>query len=322
MCTTETIRRLYCDGEFEAGQNLGAHKKLVSDTETRLQEILGKMRFLVERYIAANTPRERNPVECVRGFSLGSSHAIDWRIGSSKRVQWLFRDPSYPKFPDKKVHEWSYAEHITCNDALDHDWIDIKVEAPRGSGYLAGPTSQLHRKPTTPKTRTAGEIATASLRNDNIPRRYFEVSKQVLNWRKKKREQASMEIPAKNNKEASTLATSNCERLVAAKEVSMASHGCQVDFESSKVLAPPILSNVTQYQVFVDNDNKGSWGGASFRPGNNHLELSRVEQVPGSSRQNPIDLTDDGQVASAKPRPRKKHRRVTSEYQLPSLALV
>ena len=31
-----------------------------------------------------------------------------------------------------------------------------------------------------------------------------------------------MEIPAKNNKEASTLAISNCERLVAAKEVSMA----------------------------------------------------------------------------------------------------
>jgi hypothetical protein len=88
---------------------------------------------------------------------------------------------------------------------------------------LAGPTSQLHRKPTTRKKRTVGEIATTSLRNDNIPRRYFEVSKQVLDWRKKKREQASMEMSA--NKEASTLATSNCERLAAAKEVSMASPG-------------------------------------------------------------------------------------------------
>jgi hypothetical protein len=124
------------------------------------------------------------------------------------------------------------------------------------------------------------------------------------------------------NKEASTRATSNCERLAAAKEVSMASPGCQVDFGSSKVLAPPILSNGTQYQVFVDNDNKGSWGGASSRPGNNNLEPSRVKQVPGSSRQNPIDLTDDGQVASAKPKPRKKHRDVTSEYRLSSLALV
>jgi hypothetical protein len=52
MCTTETIRRLYCDGEFEAGQNLGVHKKLVFTTETRLKDILGKMRCLVERYIA------------------------------------------------------------------------------------------------------------------------------------------------------------------------------------------------------------------------------------------------------------------------------
>jgi len=102
----------------------------------------------------------------------------------------------------------------------------------------------------------------------------------------------------------------------------MASPGCQVDFESSKVLAPPILSNGTQYHVFVDNDNKGSWGWASFRPSNNNLEPSRVRQVPGSSRQNPIDLTDDGQVASAKPRPRKKHRGVTSEYRFSSLALV
>jgi hypothetical protein len=99
MCTTETIRRLYCDGEFEAGQNLGVHKKVVFNTKTRLQEILGKMRFLVERYVAANTPRERNPVECVRGFSLGLFQAIDWRIGFLKRVQLLFRDPLYPKFP-------------------------------------------------------------------------------------------------------------------------------------------------------------------------------------------------------------------------------
>jgi hypothetical protein len=220
----------------------------------------------------------------------------------------------------KKAHEWSYAEHITCNDALDHGWIDIKVEAPQGSGYIAGPTSQLHRKPTTRKESTAGEKATTSLRNDNIPRRYFEVSKQVLDWRKKKREQISVEMSA--NREVSTLATSNCERLVAAKEVSMGSPGCQVDFESSKGLAPSILSSGTQYQVFVDNDNNGSWGGASFRPGNNDLEPSRVKQVPGSSRQNPIDLTDDGQVASAKPKPRKKHRRVINEYQLPSLALV
>jgi hypothetical protein len=124
------------------------------------------------------------------------------------------------------------------------------------------------------------------------------------------------------NREASTLATSNCETLVAANEFSMGSRGYQVDFESSKVLAPLILSNGTQYQVFVDNDNKGSWGGASFRPGSTDLEPSRVKRAPGSSRQNPIDLTDEGQVASAKPKPRKKHRRVTSEYRLPSLALV
>ena len=43
----------------------------------------------------------------------------------------------------------------------------------------------------------------------------------------------------------------------------------------------------------MDNDNKGSWGWASFRPRNNNLEPSRVRQVPGSSRQNPIDLTVD-----------------------------
>jgi hypothetical protein len=52
MCTTETIRRLYCDGEFKVGQNLGAHKELVFNIETRLKEIRGKIRFLAERYIA------------------------------------------------------------------------------------------------------------------------------------------------------------------------------------------------------------------------------------------------------------------------------
>jgi hypothetical protein len=124
MCTTETIRRMYETGKFEEGWNTSGARVLVFNTMTRLKEILGETRVLTERDISqANIFQEIHPVKCVQRLLLSSHSPADWRTGPGIRVEWVFKDTSYLNFADKRIDQWSYNEHVACNDALDRGWI-------------------------------------------------------------------------------------------------------------------------------------------------------------------------------------------------------
>jgi hypothetical protein len=147
----------------------------------------------------------------------------------------LFKDPSYSEFPYIKILQWSYEDHMACNDALDRGWIDVRVKERQASSSLSKAT----------------EVTDAP---------------------------ASTSVGLRVN-----------SRMVQTK-VSMA-----------------IYKHTTNPSANGPALAKSS-GGVCERPTN--LENPRIletTQLPGSSRQNPIDLTDDGELGSGKPEPKKKH---------------
>jgi hypothetical protein len=136
-------------------------------------------------------------------------------------VEWVFTDPSYLKFPDKKIDQWSYNEHVTCNIAIDRSWIDVRVggcsDLPAfvKEATHMGMTSALNLSSQKAQRKESNDNESLSIHISKLPeirrhlhltgadiakssnicapsttRRYFEVSNQVLEWTKGKRDKA------------------------------------------------------------------------------------------------------------------------------------
>jgi hypothetical protein len=67
LCTTETIRRMYESGKFEEGWNTSGARRLVFNTMTRLEDMLGETRFFVEIYHRLIFSKKDTPSNAFRG---------------------------------------------------------------------------------------------------------------------------------------------------------------------------------------------------------------------------------------------------------------
>lgn len=332
-----------------------------------------------------------NPVECLQKDSLVSCHPVDWRIGPSKQLMWTFKNRLYPKFPDARILHWSYEDHMACNNALDQDWIEVRVagrhdmiclsksgreiydlkttlgnlEPNYKSERLGGTEDNKSRSisisnPSSLKTWAASKLRERSaLPSPNRTRRYLEVSTQVIRWTKGSRDQAVVEANTSGNDK--TKISSFCSTIAAqgesvgssrsetTKSRDLASFVAPLDKDErqpaqiaqgeyaayeevgkpsttfNKVSAsqlPPISSDRTMCGAVEDVDRMESHRGVpSKEETQDPKPFLAKHYFPGSSRQNPIDLTDDGEGGNKQPQQRKKCKRASSEYCFPLVIL-
>ena len=224
LCTTESIQDMWQKGNFEARRN-APRPMLVFNTKTRLKELLGKLPF-GKTYIAADPLVEKSPVGCVQKYSLDAFSPIDWKVGPSRPVKWLFKNQTYPEFPTKIIQEWTFQEHISCNNAIDRGWVDVQTGSDprdfgttacrqtafpyRSSGTLLKQLSDdkyerakqntsrsIHAisRPKGPTVLAATRYRESSLpRAPNPIRQYFDVSNQVRSWVKGKPDSGVSEV--------------------------------------------------------------------------------------------------------------------------------